>query len=329
MKKALILAWFFGVGATLLAQHSTDSYEVLKIPVSSHVAALGGENISLVEDNPAAGWNNPAMLSAVSDNSLGLDFMTYGHATQYMGAQFVKAFGSRHTAAIQAQLLNYGSMDETDEAGNVIGSVSAKDVVVSLGYSYLLSDRWAGGASLKMTTQAYAGYTSFAMGVDLGLNYYDEDNDFSTSIALRNCGAQIKNFYDGEMLHLPFIMQIGVSKGLAHLPVRFHLTATDLTRWKSSYYYHPADVDKIGFGRKLLNHFVVGVEVLPTKWMYIAAGYNLRRAYELKSADKSKLGGLTLGAGLAVKKFRFGMSYARYHVSTNAFQFNLAYSFSK
>ncbi|MBR1889456.1 MAG: type IX secretion system protein PorQ [Alloprevotella sp.] len=329
MKKAFIISWFLSLLLPAMAQHSNASYDVLKIPTSAHISALGGDNITLIEDNPTVGWTNPALLSAVSDNSLGLDFMTYGHSTQFMGAQYVKAFGVRHTASVQAQMLNYGSLDETDEAGNVIGSVSAKDVVVGLGYSYILSERFVGGATLKMTSQSYAGYNSFALGVDLGLNYYDEEKDISASVTLRNCGAQVKSFYDGEMLHLPFMLQMGFSKGLNHLPVRFHVMATDLTRWKSSDYYHPSDVDHIKFGRKFLNHFIFGLDVLPAKWMYLSAGYNFRRGYELKSADSSKFAGFTCGAGINVKKIKVGLAYARYHVSTNSFHVSLAYSFGK
>ncbi|MBR1386794.1 MAG: type IX secretion system protein PorQ [Alloprevotella sp.] len=329
MKKAFLFSCFLILCLPLMAQHSTASYDVLRLPVSSHVSALGGDNITLIEDNPAIGWTNPALLSSVSDNSLGLDFMTYGHKTQFMGAQFVKGFGNRHTAAIGVQMMNYGSMEETDELGNVVGTVHAKDIVVGLGYSYVLSERFVGGASLKMTSQSYGGYNSFALGVDVGLNYYDEDKDFSASLTFRNAGAQVKSFYDGEMLHLPFMLQLGVSKGFAHLPIRFHVLATDLTRWKTSDYYHPSDVQKIKAGQMILNHLILGLDIMPTKNFYLSVGYNFRRGYELKSADASKFAGLTCGAGISVKKFKIGLSYARYHVSTNGFHVNLAYSFSK
>lgn len=326
MKKLLSIIAALLLTLPSWAQEGSSSYNVLKLPASSHAAALGGDNISNIEDTPAAGWSNPALLATVTDKSVGLDFMTYNSGSLYTGAQFVKAFGERHTAAAMVQLLSYGSMDETDERGAVLGTFNPKDMVVGLGYSYLLSARMAGGATLKMTSQNYAGYTSFAMSVDLGLNYFDAETDLSVSATMKNVGAQLKSFYADQRAHLPFVMQLGVTKGLEHIPVRLNLTLTDLTRWKSSYYYLPADEESMGFGRKLLNHIIVGVDVLPTEYLYLAAGYNVRRAYELKSAGSSKLAGLTFGGGLQLKKFKFGISYAKYHVGNASFMANIAYS---
>ena len=171
MKKALyaVIVLFLSVLAfPALAQEGTTTYQVLKLPASAHAAALGGENISAIDDSPAAGWSNPALFANVSDKSLGLDFMTFNSGSLYLGAQYVQAFGERHTVAAGLSILNYGKMDETDETGQRIGSFSPKDMMLSLAYSYLLSERWTGGASLHFINRNYAGYTSFAMGVDLG-----------------------------------------------------------------------------------------------------------------------------------------------------------------
>lgn len=76
MKKNIILSVGLFVMSVAAAQESTSSFTVLKLPVSSHAAGLGGENVSVVEDTPWVGWANPALYSVVSDRSLGLDFMS-------------------------------------------------------------------------------------------------------------------------------------------------------------------------------------------------------------------------------------------------------------
>ena len=323
MKKSLFLLFCFLAAVTAGAQDGAHSYMVLRLPVSSHVAALGGENISAIEDTPWAGWANPALYSCVSDRSLGVDFMTYADGGSWMGAQYVMAFGDRHTGAVTAQYMNYGRMDETDASGMVLGTFAPKDIVIGAGYSYLLSDRWAGGAALKAVYSKYADFSAFAFAVDLGLNYYDEEADFSFSAALRNVGAQLKSF-DGLTERVPFNLQLGFTKGMAHAPVRFSVTLTDLTRWSSDDYYHP-EGEKLSFGKKVLNHFAVGVDILPTSYLYLSAGYNFRRAYELKAAGSSHMAGLTFGGGLQLKRFKAGISYAKYHVSTASLAFNVAY----
>ena len=326
MKKTLFFISFFFLSVFAVAQQADISYQVLQLPTSAHVAALGGDNITITEDNPANVWSNPALLSDVSDNSFSLNFMTYNSGSMLFGAQYAKQFGERHAATVMAEYLGYGSMDETDENGTVIGSFKPKDIVIGFGYSYLLSDRWTGGASLKMTSQSYGNYSSFGLSVDLGLNYYDEDKDMCVSVAMKNIGAQVKSFYEGQRTKMPFTLQAGFSKGMEHLPVRFHVLLTDLARWSDSQYYHPSDKEKAGFGNILLNHFIIGLDILPTDYLYISAGYNFRRAYELKSAGSSKLAGLTFGAGLRLKKIKFGASYSKYHVGNGGIQFDIAYS---
>ena len=318
--------------ATALAQEYASAFNTLRLPASSHAAALGGQNVTLIEDEPTAGWYNPALYANVSDFSAGLDFMTYAAGSTWMGAHFVKAFGERHTMAVGAQYMDYGKMDETDEAGNTLGQFSAKDIVIGAGYSYLLSDRWTGGANLKMMVSNLADYTALAAAIDVGVNYYDDENDLSVSASLQNIGTQLKAYHDGQRTHLPFTLALGFSKGMAHLPVRFHVTMTDVTRWKSSYYVLPENKDKdksdkVGFGKKALNHFVLGLDILPTDYLYLSVGYNFRRAYELKASGSSHLAGLSAGAGVNVKHFKFGVSYAKYHQASNSIMANVGYAF--
>lgn len=318
--------------ATALAQEYASAFNTLRLPASSHAAALGGQNVTLIEDEPTAGWYNPALYANVSDLSAGLDFMTYAAGSTWMGAHFVKAFGERHTMAVGAQYMNYGKMDETDEAGNTLGQFSAKDIVIGAGYSYLLSERWTGGANLKMMVSNLADYTALAAAIDVGVNYYDDENDLSVSASLQNIGTQLKAYHDGQRTHLPFTLALGFSKGMAHLPVRFHVTMTDVTRWKSSYYVLPENKDKdksdkVGFGKIALNHFVLGLDILPTDYLYLSVGYNFRRAYELKASGSSHLAGLSAGAGVNVKHFKFGVSYAKYHQASNSIMANVGYAF--
>ena len=114
---------------------------------------------------------------------------------------------------------------------------------------------------------------------------------------------------------------------MKHAPVQISLTMTDITHWRNQDFYH-IEGEKIKWYNMILNHFVVGVDVLPTDYLYISAGYNLRRAYELKAAGSSHWAGFTCGAGLSLKKFKFGASWAKYHRSSSSLMFNVGYSFN-
>ena len=64
-------------------------YSFLRLPVSAHVAAVGGDNISLTDDDPTVIFHNPALISNVSDKSINLNFMTYMQGSVTASASFV------------------------------------------------------------------------------------------------------------------------------------------------------------------------------------------------------------------------------------------------
>lgn len=326
MKKILILALYLCFCHLSRAQGEGSAMRVLTLPTSAHVVALGGESITATDAMPGIGLHNPALLASVNDRSVELQFMSYADGAKWMGAHYAMAFGERHTGAAYLQYMGYGEMEERDAAGNLMGNFSPKDMIFGVGYSYLLSDRWSGGANFKIDYSRIAEYSSAAIAVDLGLNYLDEEKDLSLSIAMRNIGAQVKT-YDGVVERVPYNLQMGLTQGLAHLPVAFTVTLTDLTRWKKSDYIASGEDEKVGTGNLLLNHLVLGVEVRPRDNLWLALGYNFRRGYELKAADKAHMAGLSAGAGLNLRRFCIGLSWARYHKTTNSLMGSLAVNF--
>ncbi|MBP5360447.1 MAG: type IX secretion system protein PorQ [Bacteroidaceae bacterium] len=325
MRKGLFLLTLIVIPMAVLGQESGSVFNFLKIPMSAHVAALGGDNVSLKLDDPTLVFSNPAQAAAVNDNTLNLNYQTYVADTKIMGAAFVKVFSVRHTVALTGQIFDYGKMDETDEDGNVLGEFSAKDMAFSALYSYTMGNHWVGGATGRFITSKYAEYSSTAVSVDLGMHYDDEARGLSFGVTLKNIGAQLSSFHEDQKDNLPFDMQVGVTQKMAHAPFRFSITLKDLTRWSNHYYFNPKG--KSSFGRKLTNHIVFGVDFVPTKNLYIAAGYNFRRANELKAAGSSRGAGLSFGAGLLTNKIKAGVSYAKYHVDASSLLFNVSYSF--
>ena len=103
--------------------------------------------------------------------------MSLGELGTWSGAQYVRAFGDRHTAAAFAQYRGYGEMTARDEQGTEMGTFSAKDLIAGIGYGYVLSDNWAGGANLKVVHESLGEFSAAALAVDVGLNYYNENEE--------------------------------------------------------------------------------------------------------------------------------------------------------
>ena len=116
MKKALFafLLTIFAIHAEAQNESQT-AYNFLRLPVSAHAAALGGDNVSLAEDDEALIFHNPALLSSVSDKTINLNYMNYMSGVNTASAAFNRVVKERASWAVSAQYMDYGKMKEVDE----------------------------------------------------------------------------------------------------------------------------------------------------------------------------------------------------------------------
>ena len=301
------------MAATTKAQDSRTGYNFLRLPVSAHAAALGGDNISIIEDDESMIFNNPALLSSVSDKTINLNYMNYMSGANTASASFNRIIKERASIAASAQFIDYGKMKETDENNIQTGEFSAKDISIAGYFSYMLTDRLAGGITAKFITSYIGDYNSIAMGVDLGLNYYDPEKEWSVSLVAKNLGGQMKA-YDDQYDRMPIDIQLGASKRFAHMPFRISATLVDLNH----------------LDYKFINHLVAGVDIIISPTIWVGAGYNFRRANEMKiteaDGESSHGAGLSFGAGINLERFKLNLAYGKYHVSSSSILINLAYS---
>lgn len=318
MKKTLILLFFAIMWQYMRAQESQTVYNFLRLPVSSHAAALGGENVSLIEDDVTLMHHNPALLQNVSDRSVALGYMNYMSGVSDYSASYAFLTGDKAVVGVSAQYLDYGTMKHTDAEGNVMGDFKASDFSLNATLSYALSARLAGGVTARFIYSSIGDYHSTAAAIDLGLNYYDEEKDFSASIVAKNLGGQL-SAYNEEYEKMPADLKVGLTKRLIGTAFRVSLTAADLTHWDYS----------------LLRHFTVGADLLITDQIYVAAGYNFRRAHQMSilspddavdDKESSHGAGLSLGAGLSIDRFCLHVSYAKYHASSSSLMVNLGFN---
>ena len=92
--------------ANLSAQEHSTGYEFLKIPTSAHSAALGGNAVSIVEDDATLLFVNPAMLSYTANNTLNFNYTSYIASTNKLSAAFATQTGERGTIGFGASVLN-------------------------------------------------------------------------------------------------------------------------------------------------------------------------------------------------------------------------------
>lgn len=313
MKKSIFIVILSLVAMLTEAQESQTAYNFLRLPVSAHVAALGGNNITITDDDPTMIFHNPAMLGGVSDKSLNLNYMTYMEGTMVGSASFVRAWGDRGTWGVSASYMDYGSMRQTTADNIQTGEFSAKDIMLGGSVAYSLSTLFTGGITAKIISSSIAGYNSMAVAVDLGINYFDEAQGLSLSAVARNLGGQI-DAYDEDFEKIPFDLQVGISKKMAMAPLRFSATLNNLHDWDDSF----------------IHHLAIGADIFLSDNIYIAGGYNFKRNKEMRISDgegeSSHGAGLSFGGGVQLERFKLNVAYAKYHVSVSSLLINVSYS---
>ncbi len=315
------------------AGEGESSFYFLDIPQSSHINGLGGNNISIIENDLSVVAHNPALLGAEMDGQFVLSYLNYVADIDMMGFAFAKRASDYGAFSFGMNYLDYGDFTSADEVGNITGTFTAKDILAYVSYSHDMSERWRGGVSAKFIYSVYEQYTSVALAVDAGVNYYNPYKQLSFSALVKNMGGVLKQFTDEET-SLPFDVQLGLSKTLDHAPFRVSVTAQHLTSWSLPY----TAIDDTGisylssetemsvvddFTTNLFRHLVLGIDYIPSNNFYIALGYNYKTRTDMSVYNRNFISGFTVGAGINVKMFGIHASMYQHHVGGTTLMFNL------
>lgn len=312
---------------------SSPAYNFLNISSSTRIYGLGGVNITTIDDDITTTDQNPALLGPEFDTQIALNYMHYIGGSNFAGLRFGRPAGENGAWSLAINYFGYGSVKETDVAGNIIGDFSPQDVNFSGAYSHNLSERLRGGFNIKMLYSGYSDYTAWALATDLGLNYYDPDRDLSLSVVVANLGGQIKRFNESYD-RLPIDVRLGWSQSFSTFPIRFSITAWNLTRW-SLPYVDPGDgtasstpVVKDKFASNLFRHLVFAADLIPSDKFNVGIGYNYKTRTDMAGYSRNFLSGFSLCAGLKVRSCSLGIAMAQPHAGATTFMFNIALNMS-
>jgi hypothetical protein len=296
-------------------------YNFLKLPSTPIVTAAGGVNTSYKTNEVGIAANNPALLNPDMHSQLNLSFNNFlGGIKTYSltGAYYKETLNTTFGGHIY--FVDYGSIPQTDAAGNVSGNFHPVDYVVQFSAARKYLENWNYGATLKFIHSNYQLYSSSAIALDFGVLYSDSLHFFSVSVLAKNMGFQIET-YDGEGEDLPFDLQIGITKRLEKAPLGFSFTAQHLHRL--SIFYNDTAFNNENdfpsnnsFFNKVLNHFVVAGHIYLGSYLEATLGYNHLRRQELNiGTGGNGLNGFSMGMRIKFPKLQ--VLYARSNYQRN------------
>lgn len=335
--RILWIVFCLGLSCTYSQAKIDDgSFHFLNIPNSAKVASVGGENISIVDDDVNRFYSNPSLLTSKVHTGLSLSYLNYFEGANSGLLSFAYALDSANVFGANFLFMSYGAFEGYDEFGVPTGQFSAGDFALNLAYARYLGAGFRVGVAFKPAYSFLEEYNSMALGVDVGANYHNEDIDMTVALAFRNFGFRFFGYYDGqEREALPWNLQVGITKRLKHAPFRFSVTFDRLNDWNLDY-HRPKETSllmdddeeknsmEIKGGDMFFRHVVFGVDLLFSKNFYLSVGYNHRRNREYSLSNSRAPRGFSFGAGFKVYKFKLDAAYAIYGAKANTFTLSLA-----
>ena len=304
---------------------SIATFDFLKLTNSARVAALGSNFLTIHDNDLGLALANPSLISPMMHNSISLNFIDNFSGTNYGYASYGFHSNNLGSFAASMQFSNYGKTTAADENGVVLGDYNAGEYALNLGWGRMLDSVFSIGANVKAIYSGLETYKSFGMAVDVAGSYVPNET-FCASLIFRNIGRQFSSYSSAGVQPLPFEIQAGISKKLAHVPFRYSILLQHLEKWDLAYADPNAAVDPFtgepvkesgidAFADNALRHIVIGGEFIPAKFLSIRLGYNYLRRKEMVVASRPAMVGFSWGFGLKVSKLNFSYSRSAYHLN--------------
>ncbi len=273
---------------------SNTTYNFLNLDVGARASALGGSFNSTTNDVNSI-YYNPAALSTLTSKQASVGFFKYlldinsgniAYSQRIKNAGYFGAF---------VKYVNYGSFEKFDEQSNNLGTFSANDLAIALGYSDVYKNNFHYGLNLKFIYSNIDEFSSTGIAADLGVLFTFPESMWNVGVSLLNAGTQLTE-YASTSEELPLDLRIGVNKKLEHLPLNVHVEFDNLT----------SDVDQFFDRFKTLS---VGGEFDFSDNVQFRIGYNNSQRQDLQTGSSLGIAGFSTGLGVKFLDY-YSIDYA-------------------
>lgn len=317
-----------------------NTLAVLDMSNAGRTAALGLDYLPLYDSDLSIGIDNPSL---IRNNMGGTGMLSYASLFDG-GGRGLLAYGLETkrlgTLVLGFHFNNYGRFTEYDEEETELGSFTAADYVLCVGWGVWLDSNFSVGVNFKPALSQYADYTALAAVFDVAGSYTSDNRRFTGTLMARNIGAQILTF-DETVETLPFELTAALSYKLVGAPFRFFLAATELQQWDLRYDdpMQPTTVVDPFTGQvqsqswfegtldNVMRHALAGVEITIGRSLSARVGYSYRQNMEMRGVDAFNLSGFSFGFSFHTKRFGLDFAHRGYHLGQAQNYFTLSYRF--
>ncbi|HEX8040672.1 MAG TPA: type IX secretion system protein PorQ, partial [Chryseosolibacter sp.] len=228
--RKIITIIFSAIALSGLAQPGgRHVFDFLQLPAHARLTALGGVNVSLADKDVNFFLSNPALAGDTLNGFASAGYQFYladiGNALFTYAHDFGKA--GQIMAAIQHT--DYGTLNGFDDAGMETADVSSGETAILVGKSHQIANIRL-GATLKAVFSNIAGYRASALMMDVGGVFKHPEQDLTVGLVIKNVGVVLSHYTATATESVPFDVQAGATLKPQYMPLRFSLTAWNLTR---------------------------------------------------------------------------------------------------
>ena len=338
MKCKILLFLFLLVSHVYCQDGGRNAFSFINIETSPRSEAMGGGIIAIYDSDLSLSQITPSLLNKSMDNNIIFSYIDYFSDINLFSFAYAKELNNIGVVSLAIKSINYGLFDLTNELGDINGNFSAYDQVLTLGIGKILSDRFSLGVNINVLNSQYDNYTSNALSTNISATYSNSKRSFTTTLLFKNIGRQITSYTDVKE-NLPYDIQLAVSRELAHLPFRYHISYSYLNRFDIKSPYKLVSQTNLETGeielreetiaKTLLRHISIGGELNPfKKSLFLRGGFNFQRRFDLTLASYNSFVGFSCGLGFRISKIRFDYSRSSYHLSGAPNNFSIGINLS-
>tara|TARA_B100001250_G_scaffold69116_1_gene55440 strand:+ start:20045 stop:21073 length:1029 start_codon:yes stop_codon:yes gene_type:complete len=322
--KYFFIVFFFPFG--IIAQNGgEDTFSFINVQHSPREDALGGVAIAIFDNDISLTQTTPSLLNKTMHNELVFTFGDYFTDINLLSFSYAYNIASLGVVAISLKAINYGSFNRNNAEGYSQGNFTANDQVLTFGFGKNIHQNFSIGFNVNLLNASYDTFTSFGLSSNLSTTYFIKDKRFASTLLIKNIGRQL-NTFSSYTEGLPFEIQFALSKELAHLPFRYHLTYNNINDFdiKSSYKLTSQtnietgelEIKEESIAKTALRHIVIGGEFNPfRRSFFVRGGFNFQRRFDLTTINRPGMVGFSWGVGFRVSKYYFDYSRSSYHLS--------------
>ena len=289
----LALNMLFVVQSAVHAQNST--YTFLLSDVGARSAGMAGSFVSMRNDVNTI-FYNPAGIATITQPQASFGYLKNLLDINSGYVSYAQNLSDIGKIGFGINYVNYGTFDETDELANKIGTFTAGDLDVSVGFATEFEENLYYGVVAKFIYSSIADAASSAIAADFGILYFIPGaNPVSIGASVRNMGTQL-NPYLTTRESLPLDVSVGASIKPQHLPLLLNVDFHQLNEAQDDFVSH-------------LKMYSIGGEFTLSKELRFRFGFDNERRKDLALGTTSGLAGFSFGGGIALQTLRFDYAF--------------------